>query len=105
MSAYAHPIDALGDPTRRRVLELLRTGPASVGALADQLPVSRPAVSQHLRALRGAGLVTYQAVGTRHVYAVDRTGLAEMRTWLDTFWDDALVRYKRAAELEERSEG
>lgn len=100
MSAYGHPIDALGDPTRRSVLELLRRGPASVGALADQLPVSRPAVSQHLRALRDAGLVTYRTEGTRHVYAVDRAGLAEMRTWLDTFWDDALVRYKRATELE-----
>lgn len=104
MTAYEHPIDALGDPTRRRVLELLRRGPASVGALAGQLPVSRPAVSQHLRALREAGLVTYRAEGTRHLYAVDRAGLAEMRAWLDAFWDDALVRYKHVAERE-RSEG
>lgn len=106
MSTYAHPIDALADPTRRRVLELLRRGPASVATLAGQLPVSRPAVSQHLRALREAGLVTYRAEGTRHVYAVDRSGLAELRAWLDTFWDDALVRYKHAAERpeQERSE-
>lgn len=100
MKTYASRIDALGDPTRRRVLELLRSGPASVGALAGRLPVSRPAVSQHLRALRDAGLVTYRREGTRHVYAVDLAGLADMRAWLDTFWDDALDRYNVAAEQE-----
>jgi DNA-binding transcriptional ArsR family regulator len=98
--AYAHPIDALADPTRRRILELLRGGPAAVGELAGRLPVSRPAVSQHLRTLRDAGLVTFHREGTRNVYAVDRSGIAEMRAWLDTFWDDALDRYLVAVERE-----
>ena len=100
MSAYANPIDALADPTRRRVFELLRSGPASVAALARELPVSRPAVSQHLRTLRDAGLVTFRREGTRHVYAVDRAGVAELRSWLDTFWDDALERFREAAATE-----
>ena len=79
MSAYAYEavLDALGDPTRRRVLELVRdTGPAPVGAIAAELPVSRPAVSQHLRVLEGAGLVTSEKQGTRHLYAVQPDGLA-----------------------------
>jgi len=82
------------------VFELLRRGPASVGVLAGQLPVSRPAVSQHLKTLLAARLVTFQTEGTRHVYAVDREGVLELRAWLDTFWDDALDRYKQAAEFE-----
>mgnify|MGYP001590882660 CR=1 FL=1 len=65
-----------------------------------ELPVSRPAVSQHLRALRDARLVTFRTEGTRHVYAVDQRGLGELRDWLDTFWDDALDRFKEAAERE-----
>jgi DNA-binding transcriptional ArsR family regulator len=93
-------IDALADPTRRRVFELLRRGPASVGALADELPVTRPAVSQHLRTLREAGLVTFERDGTRHLYAVDQRGIMELRSWLDTFWDDALDRFREAAERE-----
>jgi DNA-binding transcriptional ArsR family regulator len=99
VGAYAQQLDALGDPTRRRVLELVRdNGPAPVGAIADELPVSRPAVSQHLRVLQQAGLVTCTRSGTRHLYAVDPAGLTELRCWLDGFWDDALARYKRAAE-------
>jgi len=99
VSAYAYALDALGDPTRRRVLELVRDrGPAAVGAIADELPVSRPAVSQHLRVLQDAGLVTCTKQGTRHLYAVDPAGLTELRRWLDGFWDDALARYARAAE-------
>ena len=92
-------LDALGDPTRRRVLELVReTGPVAVGAIAAELPVSRPAVSQHLRVLVGAGLVTCRAEGTRHLYAVQPDGLAALRLWLDGFWDEALARFKRVAE-------
>ena len=107
MDAYAYEpdqvLDALGDSTRRRVLELVRdTGPAAVGELAAELPVSRPAVSQHLRVLEGAGLVTSEKRGTRHLYAVQPDGLAVLRLWLDGFWDDALARFKRAAEGSER---
>jgi DNA-binding transcriptional ArsR family regulator len=99
VQAYSHALDALGDPTRRRVLELVRDhGPAAVGAIADELPVSRPAVSQHLRVLQEAGLVTCTREGTRHLYAVDPAGLGELRRWLDGFWDEALARYRRAAE-------
>lgn len=95
---YVHPLDALGDPTRRRIFELLRQRPASVGELARLLPVSRPAVSQHLRALASARLVQFSRDGTRHVYEVDPSGVVELRAWLDAFWDDALDRYRRAAE-------
>ena len=90
-------LDALGDPTRRRVLELLRSGPRAVGDLAGELPVSRPAVSQHLRVLKGAGLVTERREGTRHLYRIDPAGLAELRTYLETFWDDALTAFADAA--------
>lgn len=100
MVAYAIAVDALADPTRRRVFEILRRGPASVGALAAELPVSRPAVSQHLKALLAARLVTFRREGARHVYAIDQHGLLELRAWLDTFWDDALDRFKDAAEGE-----
>ena len=105
MSAYANDpdpalvLDALGDPTRRRVLELVREGGQSpVGVIAEAMPVSRPAVSQHLRVLEGAGLVTCVKQGTRHLYAVQPDGLAVLRLWLDGFWDEALLRFKRAAE-------
>ena len=91
--------DALGDATRRRVLELVReNGPAPVGSVADAMPVSRPAVSQHLKVLEGAGLVTCTKRGTRHLYAVQPDGLAVLRLWLNGFWDDALIRFKAAAE-------
>lgn len=90
-------LDALGDPTRRRVLELLRPGPRAVGELAAELPVSRPAVSQHLRVLKGAGLVTERRAGTRHLYRIDAAGLAALRTYLETFWDDALAAFADAA--------
>ena len=97
-------MDALGDPTRRAVLERLRAGPRSVGEIAAGLPVSRPAVSQHLRVLKGAGLVTERKQGTRHLYRVDPEGLAELRAWVERFWDDALGAFKEAAEAE-RSKG
>jgi len=99
VSAYALALTALGDPTRRRVLEVVRDhGPAAVGRIAEELPVSRPAVSQHLRVLEGAGLVSSTRDGARHLYAVEPEGLAELRAWLDGFWDDALARFKRVAE-------
>jgi DNA-binding transcriptional ArsR family regulator len=90
-------LDALGDPTRRRVLDTLRRGPLAVGDIAAGLPVSRPAVSQHLRVLKGAGLVTARREGTRHLYAIDADGLAALRTYLESFWDDALTAFADAA--------
>ena len=98
MHTNGHPLDALGDPTRRQVFELLRTGPRSVGELAGQLPVSRPAVSQHLRVLEGASLVTHRRQGTRHLYELDTAGVSVLRDWVDGFWDEALARFKAAAE-------
>lgn len=84
---------ALADPTRRQVFEALRTGPQSVGALAAQLPVSRPAVSQHLKVLTEAGLVSVTADGTRRIYAIQPDGLNELRAWLDSFWTDVLAAF------------
>jgi DNA-binding transcriptional ArsR family regulator len=85
--------DALGDPTRRQILEELGRGPAPVGQIAARLPISRPAVSQHLRVLERAGLVTHESVGTRNVYRVDADGLAALRRWLDRFWATALESF------------
>lgn len=98
--AYALALDALGDPTRRAIFEELRRGPRAVGDLASRMPVSRPAVSQHLRVLKGAGLVTERRDGTRHLYRVDPEGLAELRQWFEGFWDEALAGFKAAAENE-----
>jgi DNA-binding transcriptional ArsR family regulator len=97
-------MQALGDPTRRAVFERLRSGPRSVGELASGLPVSRPAVSQHLRVLKGAGLVTDEQQGTRRLYRIERDGLEELRAWFDSFWDTALAEFKAAAEREEEQE-
>jgi DNA-binding transcriptional ArsR family regulator len=91
---------ALADPTRRRVFERLAKGPLSVGELAGQLPVSRPAVSQHLKVLKQAGLVIDEPDGTRRLYRVDTRGIEAMRTYLDRFWDRALAAFKAAAEKE-----
>ena len=91
---------ALADPTRRSVFELVARAPASVGALAGQLPVSRPAVSQHLKVLSDAGLVTVTAKGTRRIYAASPERLAELRSWLDAMWDDALGAFAEAAKRE-----
>jgi DNA-binding transcriptional ArsR family regulator len=98
VQANGHPLDALGDPTRRQVFELLRAGPRSVGDLAVGLPVSRPAVSQHLRVLEKAGLVTHRREGTRHLYELDSSGVVVLREWVDGFWSEALARFKAAAE-------
>ena len=89
---------ALSDPTRRAVFERLAEGPRAVGDLADGLPVSRPAVSQHLRVLQDAGLVTYQAVGTRNMYRLDPIGVARLRDYLDSLWQRALLNLKAVAE-------
>ena len=85
---------AVGDGTRRAIVLMLAAGPLSVGALAARLPVTRSAVSQHLKALKGAGLVTHRSEGTRHVYYIDPEGLGELRRWLDGFWTDALESFK-----------
>ena len=98
---YALAIQALGDPTRRSIFERLRHGPRAVGELARELPVSRPAVSQHLRVLKEAGLVTEQRNGTRRIYGVDAASVAELRDYFDGFWSDALESFKRAVEQEE----
>ena len=96
--AYVHPLDVLGDPTRRQIFEQLRTGPRAVGELADGLPVSRPAVSQHLRVLKDAGLVVDRKVGTRRLYEVAPDGLLGLRDWFDGFWSEALAAYKDVVE-------
>ena len=98
-------MNALGDPTRRTIFERLAVRPMAVGELAGELPVSRPAVSQHLRVLRDAGLVRDRAEGTRHVYSVDPDGVAAVRSYFDRFWDQALADFKAAAERRERSRG
>jgi DNA-binding transcriptional ArsR family regulator len=95
---YAVALEALADPTRRAVIERLRDGPRSVGEIARGLPVSRPAVSQHLKALKDAGLVTDEARGTARIYAIRREGLGELRVWIEGFWDEALERFKQHAE-------
>ena len=103
MTAYAErALDALGDPTRRAVLRRLRGGARSVGEIAEGMDVSRPAVSQHLKILKEAQLVTDRAEGTRRLYAVDSRGFAALHGWLDGFWDDALSAFRRAAEREAR---
>lgn len=89
---------ALADPTRRTVFERLADGPRAVGELADGLPVSRPAVSQHLKVLKEAGLVTDRAQGARRVYQIDPQGLGQLRAWLDRFWDEALEAFRAEAE-------
>ena len=94
----ARVISALADPTRRAVLEKLRDGPRPVGEIARDLPVTRPAVSQHLKVLRDAGLVGDRSVGTRRIYYIDPKGLGAMRAWLDQFWESALAAF--AAEVE-----
>jgi DNA-binding transcriptional ArsR family regulator len=95
--------DALGDATRRQIFERVARRPQAVGELADGLPVSRPAVSQHLKVLKGAGLVSERREGTRHIYCVNPRGVEAMRRYLDRFWDHALAAFKAAAEQENDS--
>ena len=102
--AYRNAMDALGDPTRRAIFERLRQGALAVGEIADELPVSRPAVSQHLRVLKEAGLVRERRNGTRRLYRVDPDGLGELRDYFDDFWTQALASFKAEAERERRKE-
>ena len=93
---------ALGDRTRRAIILALAAGPMSVGALAARLPVTRPAVSQHLKVLKDAGLVSEEAVGTRRIYRLDAAGVAALRDQLDDFWDRALTGFRDVAERPKR---
>jgi DNA-binding transcriptional ArsR family regulator len=97
-NALADPMAALGDPTRRAIFERLADGPSSVGALASAMPVSRPAVSQHLRVLKNAGLVVDRQDGTRRIYSLDPHGVGELRAYVERFWTHALGAFKQAAE-------
>jgi DNA-binding transcriptional ArsR family regulator len=104
--AYQNALAALADPTRRSVFERLIDGPQPVGRIARGMPVSRPAVSQHLKVLKEAGLVTDRAEGTRRVYYIDPHGLAAVRRYLDQFWDQALAAFAAEADKapEEKTE-
>jgi DNA-binding transcriptional ArsR family regulator len=98
VETYEAVLEALGDSTRRQIVDLLRhSGPASVTDLAAHLPISRPAVSQHLTVLRRSRLVTYEESGTRNVYRLDPTGMRDLRAWMDGFWQEALGSYADAA--------
>lgn len=96
MVTYGDALDALGDPTRRAIFELVARRPQAVGELAGQVPVSRPAVSQHLRSLKAACLVQDRAEGTRRIYELDTAGITLVRHYLDRLWDDALNRFASA---------
>jgi DNA-binding transcriptional ArsR family regulator len=103
VSTYgADGLTALGDPTRRAIFERLAAGPLAVGELARELPVTRPAVSQHLKVLKDTGLVIYRADGTRRLYQLDPSGIEAVRTYVDTLWDHALAAFKTAVEKEDR---
>jgi DNA-binding transcriptional ArsR family regulator len=93
-------MDALGDPTRRAIFERLADGPKAVGEIANELPVSRPAVSQHLKVLKQAGLVIDRAHGTRRLYQLNPRGIQDLRAYLDQFWNQALASFKEAVEKE-----
>jgi len=97
-NAAAVALDALADPTRRAVFERVAKGPAAVGAIAEGLPVSRPAVSQHLKVLKEAGLVSETAMGTRRIYRIDPRGLGALRQWLDGFWAATLADFQAYAD-------
>lgn len=109
MLSAAHPrqrdettLDALGNPTRRDIVRMLAAGPRAVGEIAAELPISRPAVSRHLRVLEGASLVTFEARGNRRLFRLDPSGFAVARRWLDAFWDEALPRLAAVAEMPTR---
>ena len=101
MTAYGSALQALGDPTRLAVFERIVARPRAVGELAAELPVTRPAVSQHLRVLKDAGLVIDRADGARRIYQLNPAGVEAIRDWLDGFWNEALAAFKRAAEAGE----
>jgi DNA-binding transcriptional ArsR family regulator len=94
--------DALGDPTRRAVFRRVRKGNRSVREIADGVDVSRPAVSQHLKVLKSAGLVVVHVEGARRLYGIDPNGIEALKEWLDGFWDTTMAAFKRAAELEQK---
>lgn len=102
MTQAASVLDALGDGTRRDIVRLLSTRPASVRELADQLPVSRPAVSQHLRVLHDAQLVAVAPLGTQRIYRLDHRGAATLRTYVDQMWDTALDSFETYVREETR---
>jgi DNA-binding transcriptional ArsR family regulator len=95
-------LDALGDPTRRAVFRRVRTGNRSVREIADGMKVSRPAVSQHLKVLKSAGLVMVRVDGARRLYGINPNGIGALRNWLDGFWEETLTAFKQAAEQEQR---
>jgi DNA-binding transcriptional ArsR family regulator len=97
MTNHMAALAALADPTRRAIFERLARSPSAVGELARELPVSRPAVSQHLKVLKSAGLVTDRAAGTRRVYSVDSAGIAAIREYFDQFWQQSLASFRTAA--------
>jgi DNA-binding transcriptional ArsR family regulator len=105
MANAADMMTALGDPTRRAIFDRLSDGPRPVGELADELPVSRPAVSQHLKVLKGVGLVVDRQAGTRRLYQVDPAGLAILRSYLDGFWERSLAAFEAAANEEGAHDG
>jgi DNA-binding transcriptional ArsR family regulator len=105
VKAYqSNGIQALGDPTRRAIFELLADGPRPVGEIADELPVTRPAVSQHLKVLKDVGLVIDRQQGTRRLYQLDPEGVGALRAYLDQFWDRALASFKQTIEQEPEEE-
>jgi DNA-binding transcriptional ArsR family regulator len=104
MANTSHALTALADPTRRIIFERLARKPLPVTAIAKGLSVSRPAVSQHLRVLKDAGLVSDRADGTRRIYQIDPAGLGPLRAWLDRFWEEALQSFKAAAEATDGDE-
>lgn len=97
-------LTALADPTRRSVFERVGQSPAAVAEIAATLPVSRPAVSQHLKVLKDAGLVTDSANGTRRIYRIDPRGLGALRNWLDGFWGDRLAAFKQLADQQQEEQ-
>jgi DNA-binding transcriptional ArsR family regulator len=105
VNAYGGQLTALGDPTRLAIFESLADRPQAVGELARSLPVSRPAVSQHLKVLKLAGLVVDEPIGTRRVYRVDPDGLAALRRQLERFWNQALATYKQVVEQSSEEDG
>jgi len=105
VETYETVLDALGDPTRRQILRCLRARATTVGDLAAQLPVSRPAISQHLRVLRDCHLVTFEPAGTRNIYRVDPAGLESLRAWFDDFWTTVLDSFAAYAERAATTDG
>ena len=105
MATYEQVLDALGDKTRRQIVQVLRGGPVAVGTLAEQIPVSRPAISQHLRVLQACQLVAYESIGTRHFYRLDPTGVREVRAWLEDFWDVVLNQFAQYAAEQAAKDG